>query len=40
MQDIVYVAATVGFFVVMDLLARGCERLIRTEADETSETPR
>ncbi len=40
MQDIVYVAATVGFFFLMHLLARGCERLIHTEADETTEARR
>ena len=40
MQDIAYIAATIGFFVLMELLARGCERLIRTDSDEASETRR
>ncbi|MGC8499454.1 MAG: potassium transporter Trk [Acidimicrobiales bacterium] len=40
MLDIVYVAVTIGFFALMGLLARGCERLIHAEADETAETRR
>ncbi len=40
MQDIVYVAVTVGFFFLMNLLAKGCERLIHTDVDETTENRR
>ena len=40
MQDIVYVVVTIGFFVLMGLMARGCERLIRTETDESVEVQR
>ncbi len=40
MQDIAYIAATIGFFILMELLARGCERLIRTDSDEASENRR
>ena len=40
MQDIVYVAATVGFFFLMHLFARGCEHLIGTETDEAAEARR
>ena len=39
MIDIVYILATVAFFVLMLLYVRACERLGRDTKDATEKTP-
>jgi hypothetical protein len=39
MIDLIYVAGTVGFFALMLLYVRACERLGRDTTDRTENTP-